>query len=275
MRTAQERVSCGRRHVEIDFDAVVAAVAGLVSSTDSNVAVAGLASSTGSNVAMQNLQARLRMVLAYFCAQRTGTRTMLVLGTANVSETLRGYFTKYDCSSADINPLGSFSKEQIRQLVAHMQQQQPQLHTVLGTILAAVPSAELTAAPQVDEHDMGMTYAELERFGTLRAVARCGPLSMYSKLQREWEVRGLTRRRIAEKVKHFFQSYAENRHKTFALPPAFHASRLNAEDHRHDPRPLLYARGWTWQFRCIDQSVEEASSRDEASSRGEASSRDK
>ena len=31
---------------------------------------------------------------------------LLVLGSANVDESLRGYMTKYDCSSADINPIG-------------------------------------------------------------------------------------------------------------------------------------------------------------------------
>ena len=29
-----------------------------------------------------------------------------MLGSANVDESLRGYMTKYDCSSADINPIG-------------------------------------------------------------------------------------------------------------------------------------------------------------------------
>ena len=33
-----------------------------------------------------------------------------VLGSANVDECLRGYLTKYDCSSADINPIGGISK---------------------------------------------------------------------------------------------------------------------------------------------------------------------
>ena len=32
--------------------------------------------------------------------------SLLVLGSANVQEALRGYMTKYDCSSADINPIG-------------------------------------------------------------------------------------------------------------------------------------------------------------------------
>jgi len=34
----------------------------------------------------------------------------LVLSSANLDESLRGYFTKYDCSSADLNPIGSISK---------------------------------------------------------------------------------------------------------------------------------------------------------------------
>ena len=33
------------------------------------------------------------------------TTTTQVLGSANVDEALRGYMTKYDCSSADINPI--------------------------------------------------------------------------------------------------------------------------------------------------------------------------
>ena len=36
---------------------------------------------------------------------------LLVLGSANVDECLRGYLTKYDCSAADINPIGGISKQ--------------------------------------------------------------------------------------------------------------------------------------------------------------------
>lgn len=51
------------------------------------------------------------MVLAFFLAQlmpwvRGRQGFLLVLGTANVDECLRGYLTKYDCSSADLNPIG-------------------------------------------------------------------------------------------------------------------------------------------------------------------------
>lgn len=67
--------------------------------------------SQAENLALQNIQARLRMVLAFFLAQlmpwvRGRSGFLLVLGTANVDECLRGYLTKYDCSSADLNPIG-------------------------------------------------------------------------------------------------------------------------------------------------------------------------
>lgn len=32
---------------------------------------------------------------------------------------LRGYFTKYDCSSADINPIGGISKTDLRKFIKY------------------------------------------------------------------------------------------------------------------------------------------------------------
>ena len=57
------------------------------------------------------------MVAAYLLAQlRPWTRAragfLLVLGTGNVDEGLRGYLTKYDCSSADLNPIGAQNHHQ-------------------------------------------------------------------------------------------------------------------------------------------------------------------
>ena len=42
---------------------------------------------------------------------------LLILGSANLDEGLRGYLTKYDCSSADINPIGSISKTEINKFL--------------------------------------------------------------------------------------------------------------------------------------------------------------
>ncbi len=62
------------------------------------------------------------MVVAYELAQLSTTArnlpragaALLVLGSGNVDEILRGYYTKYDASSADIAPLGSISKNDIK-----------------------------------------------------------------------------------------------------------------------------------------------------------------
>lgn len=75
--------------------------------------------SQAENLALQNIQARLRMVIAFLFAQlvlwvRGRSGFLLVLGSANVDELLRGYLTKYDCSSADINPIGGVSKTDLR-----------------------------------------------------------------------------------------------------------------------------------------------------------------
>ena len=42
---------------------------------------------------------------------------LLVLSSANLDEGLRGYFTKYDCSSGDINPIGSISKVDVNKFL--------------------------------------------------------------------------------------------------------------------------------------------------------------
>ncbi len=78
------------------------------------------------------------MVMSYMFAQllpwtRGRSGGLLVLGSANVDETyflcdiltasLRGYFTKYDCSSADINPIGGISKTDLRKFIAYAQKE--------------------------------------------------------------------------------------------------------------------------------------------------------
>lgn len=44
---------------------------------------------------------------------------ILVVATGNCDEGLSGYFTKYDCSSGDLNPIGSISKNDLRKFVKY------------------------------------------------------------------------------------------------------------------------------------------------------------
>ena len=164
--------------------------------------------SRAESLALQNVQARSRMVLAFLMAQlgpwveeRKGREVeeegegraraaaaanglptrkphqrgfRLVLGAANVDEALRGYLTKYDCSAADLNPIGGVSKTDLRAFLKWAAQGLGL--PSLAEIEAAPPTAELeptrrkegkgcssaAADPlpaQTDEADMGMTYA--------------------------------------------------------------------------------------------------------------------
>ncbi|MBP6804628.1 MAG: NAD(+) synthase, partial [Chloroflexi bacterium] len=210
----------------------------------------------------QNIQARERMVLSYLLAQlllwvngRGGS--LLVLGTGNVDEALRGYLTKYDCSSADINPIGGISKVDLRRFLRWAAETRG--YTALYDVINAPPTAELEpiteSYAQLDEVDMGMTYEELSQFGRLRKIQRCGPLAMFEKLALEWN--HLPPEEVAAKVKHFFRSYAINRHKATVLTPAYHAESYSPDDNRFDLRQFLYNTRWTWQFRRIDERVAE------------------
>ena len=134
------------------------------------------------NLALQNIQARLRMVLAFLLAAllpwvRERAGFLLVLGTANVDECLRGYLTKYDCSSADLNPIGAISKLDLRRFLAwaaeHLELPE------LAAINAAPPSAELEplrpgvpaqARPSLEAHPPNCSPTEQCCGNSLHAV---------------------------------------------------------------------------------------------------------
>ena len=177
------------------------------------------------NLALQNVQARLRMVLSYLLAQlmlwaRGRSGGLLVLGSANVDEALRGYLTKYDCSSADVNPIGGISKTDLRRFLAYARNEYANLHFIfifhfsffifrmslpaLDAVLAAAPTAELEPLQegrivQTDEEDMGLTYAELSDLGRLRKQSACGPYTTFCRLAHAWKA-SMTPAEIAHKV---------------------------------------------------------------------------
>uniref|UniRef100_A0A2I3T6Y5 Glutamine-dependent NAD(+) synthetase n=2 Tax=Pan TaxID=9596 RepID=A0A2I3T6Y5_PANTR len=253
----------GSHHISLNIDPAVKAVMGIFSLvTGKSPLFAAHGGSSRENLALQNVQARIRMVLAYLFAQlslwsRGVHGGLLVLGSANVDESLLGYLTKYDCSSADINPIGGISKTDLRVFVQFCIQrfQLP----ALQSILLAPATAELEPladgqVSQTDEEDMGMTYAELSVYGKLRKVAKMGPYSMFCKLLGMWR-HICTPRQVADKVKRFFSKYSMNRHKMTTLTPAYHAENYSPEDNRFDLRPFLYNTSWPWQFRCIENQV--------------------
>lgn len=259
--------SIGSYHISIEIDIVVEALLKMFSIvTGKTPRYSSQGGNMSEDLALQNIQARVRMVTAYFFAQllpwvRGRSGFLLVLGSANVDEGLRGYMTKYDCSSADLNPIGAISKHDLKRLLLWAATEFK--YDVLNEIVEAPPTAELrpmtsqnvTEHTQTDEEDMGMSYEELGYFGKLRKISRCGPVSMFRKLCVVWK--HLTPSEIAEKVKRFFYYYSVNRHKMCIITPAYHAEAYSPDDNRFDLRQFLYNTKWTRQFAAIDKIAKE------------------
>jgi len=288
MRSKMLAKDIGAYHLDINVDIVVDALVKLfcvVFGQDKEPRFKVYGGSETENLALQNIQARIRMVIAYFFAQmlpfvRGRRGTLLVLGSANVDEGLRGYLTKYDCSSADINPIGGISKVDLKSFLCFASKPLEENglgYTSLKSVVEAPPTAELepitSTYTQTDEEDMGMTYEELTWYGRLRKLGRCGPVSMFLYLSQVWK--HLSVRQVADKVsflsskyvaetkcwivmlqvKFFFRMYSMNRHKMTTLTPSYHAENYSPEDNRYDLRPFLYNSRWQWQFSKIDRLV--------------------
>ena len=262
-RAKQLAKDIGAVHTDLNMDTIISALVTLftfVTGFSPKFKVHG--GSDTENLALQNIQARSRMVVAYLFAQllplalgRSGS--LLVLGSGNLSEQLRGYLTKYDCSSADLNPIGSIDKAD---LIAFLKWSKTSMSLpIIDSFIIATPTAELVpfseTYAQSDEDEMGMTYAELSIFGRLRKIDKLGPFGMFQRLLHTWSDRH-SPREIMDKVKRFFYYYAINRHKQVTLTPAVHCDNYSCDDNRFDQRPILYNARWPWQKKCMLEYVE-------------------
>lgn len=99
-----------------------------------------------------NIKARLRMITLYYSAQ---SRNYLVVGTSNKSEISIGYTTKYGDGAVDLQLLGDLLKKEVYELAKYLD--------IPDTIIKKPPSAGLWRG-QTDESEMGITYAQLDRY---------------------------------------------------------------------------------------------------------------
>ncbi len=100
--------------------------------------------------ALGNARARIRMCLLYHHANSAGA---LVAGTSDRSEALIGYFTKHGDGAADVFPIASLYKVQVRNMARH-----------LGIPVAI---AQKKSAPHLwnnhgAEDEIGMAYEEID-----------------------------------------------------------------------------------------------------------------
>ncbi|KXL42023.1 hypothetical protein M433DRAFT_1234 [Acidomyces richmondensis BFW] len=248
-RARELSAAIGAHHIDTNIDDMVQSLHGVVSNIlgfEPKFKVEG--GSQTENLALQNFQARSRMVLAYALGQlipksRGFEGGLLILGSANVDECLRGYLTKYDCSSADINPIGGISKTDLKRFIKWAEKN---FHLpILQEFLDAIPTAELEPITesyvQSDEADMGFTYDELSVFGRLRKQYKLGPVSTFERLVKDWSDH-MRPRDIYTKVRNFFYYYSINRHKMTTMTPGLYLESYTPDDNRYDLRPFLYPR---------------------------------
>lgn len=216
------------------------------------------------NIALQNIQARVRMIQSYLAAQllcesqgRQGN--LLVLGTSNVDESLRGFLTKYDNSSADLNPIGGICKTDLKKFLLWSSEafNFPSLKDAANSSASPelVPINSDTGKSQASEDDMGLTFEQLGVLGKLRRINFCGPVSMFKSVTRIWDI---SLSEASELVKHFFRYYSINRHKATVITPSYHAENYSPDDNRYDLRQFLYNNLWPRQFRKIDEIIKES-----------------
>jgi NAD+ synthase len=102
-------------------------------------------------VAYHRVKGRLRMVVLYYHAD---LNNLLVLGTCNRTELTVGFFVRHGDAAADIAPLASLYKTQVRQLAPHL--------GVSGEIINRPPSPDMLPG-LTDERAMGLEYVVLDR----------------------------------------------------------------------------------------------------------------
>jgi NAD+ synthetase len=216
------------------------------------------------DLAVQNVQARTRMVMTYTVSQLKG-RALLNLGSSNADEVYVGYYTKYDASSADVNPIGSLPKTYIQRILIVFGSKIEAIRAIVNSEPTAEltpvhkdTTAELTSAhkdttdankktglaniAQTDETDIGLLYTEMSELGRLMSNGY-GPIDTYQKLMSdpgEVFAKNPTKEYINEKITLFNYRYRFHRHKAVILPPSVHLLSQTPDDNRYNLRPFLY-----------------------------------
>ena len=102
--------------------------------------------------ALTNIAPRLRMTTLYTIAAAEGR---LVAGTGNRDEIYVGYFTKWGDGAQDFNPISDLTVGEIYDFLRYL--------GAPASIIEKAPSAGLFEG-QTDEGEMGIAYADIDRY---------------------------------------------------------------------------------------------------------------
>lgn len=157
------RLPHGVQHDEDDAAAAIEFIApDQVHTVDIAPAVSGLDSAYAAAMGRRmrdyhrgNVKARLRMTTQYAIAGEYGG---LVVGTDHAAESVTGFFTKFGDGGADILPLFTLDKRQVRTLLKHL--------GAAEALWAKTPTADLLddRPGQQDEDELGMSYDDIDDY---------------------------------------------------------------------------------------------------------------
>ena len=102
------------------------------------------------DLALGNLKARIRANLLYYYAN---SKNLLVVGSSDKSEYMIGYFTKFGDGSADILPIVSLYKSQVREMAKFL--------GVPDSVIAKKSSPQLWK-DHIAEDEIGTSYDEID-----------------------------------------------------------------------------------------------------------------
>jgi len=100
--------------------------------------------------ALGNLRARVRANLLYYYAN---SKNLLVVGSSDKSEFLIGYFTKFGDGSADILPIVSLYKTQVRELARFLE---------IPELIITQKSSPNLWKGHIAEEEIGVKYEEID-----------------------------------------------------------------------------------------------------------------
>ena len=140
--------------------------------------------------ALGNLRARIRMNILYYYAN---LKNLIVLGSSDKSEFYIGYFTKFGDGAADLLPIVSLYKTQVREIAKHLGLDE--------SIIAKKSSPHLWPNHEA-EHEIGVEYEEID------VILYC-ILELKLPIEEVIKVSEISQ----EKVQKIYQLYKKSKHK--------------------------------------------------------------
>ena len=140
--------------------------------------------------ALGNLRARIRMNVLYYYGN---SKNLLVLGSSDKSEFNIGYFTKFGDGAADVLPIASLYKTQIREMARHLD--------IPKSIINKKSSPHLWPNHEA-EYEIGATYEEID------TILYC-ILELKLPIDKISNTAGISE----EKVQKIYQLYKKSKHK--------------------------------------------------------------